>query len=169
MKNDQIVVLAEELLGRFRQLRAPINVEKIAEGLGISVARGNLGESTSGVIYREGRNARIGINDTQSLVRQRFTLAHELGHYMIHKDQGLWVDSQSFFRSDSSAGDPKEVEANKFAAELLMPRRLLERVRFPANDEQKADQLILSLARDFDVSVAAMSIRMMNLQLISIF
>lgn len=168
MREPQIIALAEDILSQFRQSKPEVDVDRIAEGLGIAVVRGPLGESTSGVIYREGRQTRIGINDAQSRVRQRFTLAHELGHFLIHKEQALWVDSHMMFRSDSSAGDPREVEANHFAAELLMPRRWLERVRVP-QDERKADVFIHGLARQFDVSVPAMSIRLLNLQLIEMY
>lgn len=168
MREQQIITLAEDILDQFGQHKREVDVERIAEGLGVVVVRGPLGESTSGVIHREGRHARIGINNAQSPVRQRFTLAHELGHFHIHKDQALWVDSHAMFRSDSSAGDPREVEANQFAAELLMPRRLLEHVRVP-QDEHKADVFIRKLAKEFNVSIPAMSFRLLNLQLIEMF
>lgn len=168
MREQQIIALAEDILDQFGQHKREVDVDRIAEGLGVAVVRGPLGESTSGVIYREGRHTKIGINNAQSPVRQRFTLAHELGHFHIHKDQALWVDSHAMFRSNSSVGDPREVEANHFAAELLMPRRLLKDVQVP-QDERKADMLIRKLAKEFNVSVPAMSFRLLNLQLIEMF
>lgn len=162
MKEPQITTLAENLLERFQQKKAPVDVERIAEGLGIVVKRGDLGENTSGVIYREGNATVVGINSTQSKVRQRFTLAHEIGHFIIHKQRDLWVDSPVLFRRNDVTGAPLETEANRFAADLLMPRNLLSKMKA----DQNAPALIQDMAKEYNVSVAAMSIRLVDLQLI---
>lgn len=71
----------------------------------------------------------IGFNPTESKTRQRFTIAHELGHFELHKqDSGLFVDKEfkMLFRDqNSSSGEiRKEQEANAFAAAILMPENI---------------------------------------------
>jgi Zn-dependent peptidase ImmA (M78 family) len=71
----------------------------------------------------------IFINKNQSQVRQRFSIAHELGHLLLHASSGsqleasIHLDKHTFYRNPlSSKGiDEQEKEANRFAAELLMP------------------------------------------------
>ncbi len=82
--------------------------------------------------------------------RQRFTAAHELGHLMLHLD-----GTQAAFRDDTFAGDEKEAQANGYAANLLVPMRLLDIHARSSADTQ-------ALARLFQVSPAMMRIRLMK-------
>lgn len=97
-------------------------------------------------------------------------MAHEVGHYVLHasgSERRLFIDkSVTVYRRDdaSSAGnDRQEVEANRFAAALLMPKELvlreIERNDFDLDDEED----VAELAKRFNVSAAAMSIRLANI------
>lgn len=77
--------------------------------------------SVYALTYKEGGNIDIAFNNTVSLNRQKFSFAHELGHlYMGHVHGGDGIDFNS--------ANQVEVEANEFAAELLMPRATLRKV-----------------------------------------
>lgn len=101
------------------------------------------------------------VNLLQYPVRQRFTMAHELGHFAL----GHLVDQTAEFRdapSDfySDVSDPKEVAANKVAAQLLMPEIM---VRFVI--EQKLITSLPQLANVFGVSQSAMGYRLKALSI----
>ena len=103
----------------------PLAVEEIARARGIEVVFDPL-ESTedmSGFYLRDGDRRVIGVNSAHPRVRQRFTIAHELGHALLHDVQGLHLDQAFKFRDSRSAMavDPEEMDANAFAAALLMP------------------------------------------------
>jgi Zn-dependent peptidase ImmA (M78 family) len=145
----------------------PVPVDQIAEALGVSLRYEPLEGGLSGVLFRDhGGRQVIGINASHAPVRQRFTIAHELGHLRLHED-ALYVDGL-VRRDDKSslALDPQEIEANSFAAELLMPRKLVLREiaeRVPEGAVADPARLIRRLAREFAVSEQAMEYRLVNL------
>ncbi len=107
-------------------------------------------------------------------VRQRFTIAHELGHLLIHRYLTPHADGryQVRFRNEKSASGSvrEEIEANQFAAELLMPERdvrhLAIRLRLDVLDsdaDKEAVRKLMSAARRFQVSVQALTFRIANL------
>ena len=114
----------------------------------------------------------LGYNSTHAPVRQRFTIAHEISHYILHlkKNQKsqLFIDRFVFRRDENSStgNDREEVEANRFAAALLMPetfvRKVIERFDFDLDDSEAID----SLAKRFNVSTAAMTNRLTTLGLL---
>jgi len=116
----------------------------------------------------------IVVNANDPPVRQRFTIAHELGHLLIHKYSTAHADGryQVRFRNEKSATGSvrEEIEANQFAAELLMPekevRRLAIRLQLDVLDQSKdkeAVKKLTSAASKFQVSVQALSFRIANL------
>ena len=164
---DDAIEKAQKLLKACRVNTVPTPLPKIAALLGIMVVEVELDDSTSGFLKRRGKNTRpvIAINKNHPVVRQRFTLAHELGHYVLHSLLPLHIDKASVeFRKKSSsiAVDIKEVQANRFAAELLMPQNTLAQYLngdFPPMDSEEAKKKISDLASTFNVSDQAMSIR----------
>jgi Zn-dependent peptidase ImmA (M78 family) len=165
---------AYELLQKHNLTKAPIDVEYVAEKIGAVVARNHFEGSESGFALRDGQRRIIGINTRTSRKRQRFTIAHEIGHLELHEGTPLIVDHNiRIDRRDevSSIGtDLQEIEANAFGAALLMPYELIvDHVnRFvswteESNPDFSRDQLIAQLARDFDVSTEAMGFRLINL------
>lgn len=151
-----------------------INVEQIATKLGIELMLYDFGDDVSGVLLRDGDKAKIGYSTHTGPLRQRFTIAHELGHYILnHQRQGVFVDTPekyfTLFRdNNSSTGeDFQEREANAFAASLLMPRDLLLEAAttiYQTGITRNEDyDIIPVLADGFKVSKLAMSIRLTNL------
>ena len=156
-----------ELINSFRKT-APVNVEGLAKALGISVRRPFLPEDVSGMIEKAGGDAgyMISVNAGDPLSRQRFTIAHELGHFMLHRHLlGDGIDEDRAYRSlpngkyrNTRIGAAEETEANKFAANLLMPYELIERLKQTENLTSPPE-----LAKRLVVSEQAMSIRLRNL------
>lgn len=162
--------LAEELLAKFKIDRAPVPVEKIAKGLGATVQYDAFDGNVSAMLFRDEERTIIGVNSTHPRVRQRFSIAHEIGHLKLHKGK-MYVDARVNFR-DSTSGlaiDQEEIEANAFAAEILMPRTLLiaELNKLLRTFDQSDDtEIRTKLAAVFDVSTVAMDYRLKNLGLI---
>lgn len=139
----------------------PVPVEQIAEDAGIEVRYGDLGE-ISGLLARKPGATIIGVNVGQPEVRQRFTIAHELGHFLLHEGLGEHADRdyRINFRDSSSseASNVLEIEANFFAANLLMPEHFLE--EDDAEEVIEDDLGVARLAMRYDVSRHAMSLRL---------
>lgn len=160
----KIEAMVTRLLAQHSQSRPPVRIERIAKDLGIEIRSGNL-DDVSGVLVRRGNSAIIGTNSTQSPQRQRFTIAHELGHFLLHDGITNHVD-RSYrvnYRSveSSQATNVEEIEANFFAAAILMPKHMLD-----AESAELAvdnDERVAELARLFQVSRLAMSLRLANL------
>jgi Zn-dependent peptidase ImmA (M78 family) len=139
----------------------PVDPFKIAQKLGIKAFSATLDEGVSGMlIKRSGEDAEIYVHARDSSNRQRFTCAHELGHYV--KRSGAGDDAWEYVEHRnllSSAGtDSEEIYANKFAAALLMPKdEVMSRF--------KQGGTAASLAAEFGVSADAMHFRLVNLEL----
>jgi Zn-dependent peptidase ImmA (M78 family) len=160
---------AARLLERYEQSSPPIEVERIARGEGAVIVTDSLDRDISGVLIRTDDQIVIAVNSSHHPRRQRFTISHEIGHMTLHRGREYTVDStvRLNWRDDLSglATDRQEIDANAFAADLLMPEAMVRRAitnlaRAGLTSEARAIQ---QLARDFDVSREAMSFRLMNL------
>jgi len=160
---------AQRLLREFGVVEAPVTLEPITEGLGAIVITQQLEPDVSGMLVREDDGLVIGVNKHHALVRRRFTVAHELGHLHLHPGRALILDTSVRVnfrdRMSSLATDREEIEANRFAAALLMPQELV--VRAAVAGPRDPDELVRSLARRFKVSEPAMSYRLINLGILS--
>jgi Zn-dependent peptidase ImmA (M78 family) len=154
--------------------RIPVPVDELAKRLNAEIRREPLDGALSGLLYRapDDGHAIIGVNATHAEVRQRFTIAHEIAHLTLHSE-ALFVDGLVRRDHVSSVGiDPEEVEANAFAAELLMPRDSVVREvdsRVPEGGSISPAKLIRQLADVFEVSEQAMQFRLMNLGITTSF
>lgn len=146
---------------------APVPVEAIAKSLGASIAYRDFDEDVSGLLVRQGESSVIGVAKSQSKERQRFTIAHELGHLLLHEGQEVHVDKlfRINFRSkvSSTAEDVQEIEANIFAANLLMPRAFLVKDAAKLDLDFEDQGHVQSLASRYEVSAQAMTFRLLNL------
>lgn len=163
---------AQQTLRDIGSVRVPIPVEQIAQQLGLQVDRGRLGEDISGLLVISDGRGTIGVNADHAPTRQRFTIAHEIGHYVMHRQEmRVFIDHQFFtpylaaFRdvSSSTGNDRLERDANAFAAALLMPADLLAEAIGALDTEVTDDEAIETLAARFHVSKQAMTIRLVNL------
>lgn len=159
-----------ELLRATDQTGPPVDVHKIADYLGLVLVKTNMADDVSGMLIREDGASTVGINKNHHPNRQRFTLAHEVGHYQLHRGRPLIVDSPVRInlrdRTSGMATDREEMEANRFAAELLMPTDLvLDEV--DRASVGSVDDLRDHLAAKFKVSPEAMGYRLVNLGVVS--
>lgn len=156
--------MVANLLEQNREMEPPVHIERIVKRCGLEIRAGDL-KDISGLIMRAGNTAIIGVNSTQSRVRQRFTIAHEFGHFLLHEGLTHHVDRdyRVNFRSDESsrATNVEEIEANFFAASLLMPKTFLDRDN--AVEAIDNDTKVAELAKRYDVSRHAMSLRLVNI------
>jgi Zn-dependent peptidase ImmA (M78 family) len=147
-------------------LRLPVDPFAIAQELGIKAYSANLDQGISGMLVkRPGEDAEIYVHSVDSPNRQRFTCAHELGHYVKRSAQGdtAWEYVERRDLLTSQGTDPDEIYANQFAAALLMPREAVES-RYRAL-ESPSLQGAAALAVEFGVSADAMQYRIKNLKL----
>jgi Zn-dependent peptidase ImmA (M78 family) len=152
--------------------RLPIDVRWIAKTLGMTVVeRPQLSKSGYGTISglllrREGSTICI-INKDHPPTRRRYSIAHEIGHFMLHPPEEAYIDVAARSDKSSDGTDPREIEANAFAAVLLMPEHLLrQRVPRPLDISFEDDaDAIRQLAKAFHVSTTAMTYRLLNLGL----
>jgi Zn-dependent peptidase ImmA (M78 family) len=164
---------ATKLLEKFDIVKPPVQVEKIARWLDAHIRFSPLDDEISGMIYIRDDIPIIGVNSLHRPNRQRFTIAHEIGHLVLHRElmtREVHIDRQfNVLRRDnkSATGIEKvEKEANQFAAELTMPLAFLGK----AIGDHKIDiddvVFIRALAQQFKMSEDAMKIRMVNLFLV---
>lgn len=172
---SQIRSAARTLLVRSRAHVLPIDLEAVAKHLAIRVLYEDMAEDMSGLLVVKAGKRAIGVNRNHHRNRQRFTIAHEIGHFVLHhksfvdpKNDLHWDKKWAYFRSSAeSAGDKQdEYEANQFAAELLIPEDLLrdfiERERIDLSD----DIDISRLAEALQVSEQALTIRLIVLKMV---
>jgi Zn-dependent peptidase ImmA (M78 family) len=175
MNLRQVKMLAENLAEKHGQGAVPVNVEKIAVALGLKISKADLGPEVSGLLVFNGSSAHIYVQKRDPLVRRRFTIAHEIGHHFlqhqfegseaVHVDKGNYISQRG---PRSSGGiDAKEVEANQFAASLLMPISLLRQsIAKLSKATPLLDHHVTLLAHQFQVSEQAMTIRLISLGLL---
>ena len=166
-------------MAEFGLTEPPVDVERIARLRGYRVVFERFPSDLSGTLVRDPTSGvTIGINSFQAPVRQRFSIAHEIGHAELHKHVGsdgvLFIDppgTERMHRDElSSTGDDDlEIEANQFAAALLMPRGFVFTTgrRIVDKDESMGvDALVDAMAKRFKVSEQAMRLRLVNLGIV---
>jgi Zn-dependent peptidase ImmA (M78 family) len=172
---NEVARAVQDLLARTDVTGPAIPVEEIARLAGAVISYQPFdSDDISGLLYRSADAAPvIGVNSTNAKVRQRFTIAHELGHLQLHKGHSLILERQMHvnFRDATSAttSNQEEVEANQFAAELLMPRSFLEHAlaRVLAGRPLPDATIVARLANRFEVSRQAMEFRLASLGLLT--
>lgn len=146
---DQVQLDVRGYLDAWRPRGFPVDPFQLASELGLRVYLDQLGDNVSGMLRKTPEGpAEIFIDVDDTVARQRFTCAHELGH--LHQNRGRDIVAYVDYRSDQ-VGE-RERYANAFAAELLMPE---DAVRFLLSQ----DASISEMAEIFDVSAAAMKHR----------
>ena len=169
MRITEIEKSADALLKHSGVLQIPVPVEEIASFLKIKIGRGP-SKDFSGLLLRKDGAALIGINDDEHPHRQRFTIAHELGHFFLHQGKEAFVDYRQ--STKKTPRTLKEREADLFAASLLMPRQALNKdfakiAQDSLFDEDQIHSAISYLADKYDVSQEAMRIRLMTLGMLA--
>jgi Zn-dependent peptidase ImmA (M78 family)/DNA-binding XRE family transcriptional regulator len=160
--SDNPVRAAQELLAQSGVTTPPIPVEKLARRCGINVKDAPFGNEISGVLLELDSGPVIGFNAEHPSTRQRFTIAHELGHFLLSHHDHFHIDLSDL----AGHGEPPgydwrdERAANEFAAELLMPASLVTQA-------YGEDPDLPRLAAKFKVSKEALGFRLVNLRLVT--
>lgn len=173
----KIEELALSLIGHANFNKPAIDIKKIANLIGVHVMPYDLGDEMSGVLVLNNDIGTIGYNPKHSESRRRFTIAHELGHYVLHRKNhnDVFVDRDFIImyrrghdKNYSEAELAQEQEANAFAAAILMPEYLIEQELKENNFyfDLSELQLIEKLAKTFKVSAPAMTFRLHNLSVL---
>lgn len=151
---------AQEVLETHWDGTFPVTPSRIAKSLGISIREASLTDGTSGVIMkRPNEDAQILIEKNDPPVRQRFTAAHEIGHFIERTVVQDSPDEDFGFvdRRNSKVHNAHEFFANEFASNLLMPADEVNRLRQLNFGEVR-------MAAHFGVSLVAMKTRLMKLE-----
>lgn len=165
---------ARELL-RLRGITAPATpIDRLVKGEGAVLQYVPLDDELSGMAFIKDGQPVVAVNALHHPNRQRFTMAHELGHLLLHRDYlaaGVHVDKEFKVSPErvlqrgalaASGVDAYEMEANAFASELLMPQEWLQNETHGSWDIDDGERLA-ALAKRFKVSPAAMQFRLMDL------
>lgn len=166
---------AEKLIVEQGIRSLPVKVDQVAKHLGLRVELADLGPDVSGLLVTKDDRSHIFVHEDHAPKRQRFTIAHEVGHFVlghqftdgehVHVDRGNFISQRG---PRASAGiDPREIEANQFAASLLMPERLVrQKVATIAGEGPLLDHHVSLLAEECNVSDQAMTIRLTSMGLL---
>lgn len=169
MSVTQAEKAAERLLKKHGIKRAPVPVEQLVKREDLKLKYHDLEDTVSGLLIDQRPEVVVAVNSKHHPNRQRFTIAHELGHYTLHRgDPTVFVDNLLVhFRSGPATLDHREAEANAFAAALLMPQSFLIEDIEKTNIDALDESAVKSLAAKYQVSVMALTIRLERLSLIS--
>jgi Zn-dependent peptidase ImmA (M78 family) len=162
---DKAMSTPIEKIRRFTQ-EAPVNIEAMINSFGIELVRkATLHEKIAGQIEKNGDKYIISANKNDNYFRRRFTMAHELAHYLLHRGLiGEGIDDTKAYRSldvgkfyNTSIKEEHEREANRLAAQLLMPEKII-RQYVSTNSGDSSD-----LAAMLQVSREALEYQLMSL------
>ena len=161
---DSLSSRAKNIIEEFHRVPSapPISVKGMAEAFGLKILAASLSPHISGRIERENENYVIRVNRYEVKVRQRFTVAHEIAHYLLHRDiiDRDGIEDTIMYRSRLKSRE--ETEANRLAADLIMPRFLvlakLEELNIDRHNPGEGD--VEEMAESFGVSQYAMSLRL---------
>lgn len=169
-KKTRIERLTASLLRDYDKFSPGFDIVELIEEQGISYLNKNLGPKIYGASKVTSSVRAISVNSENSQNRQRFSAAHELGHVLLHQEKGLNISDRLLYKSEmfrdeksSEGSDWREIEANFFAACLLMPKDLLEREIAKLGGLIVDEDELSELATIFKVSTVAMTIRLSSL------
>lgn len=145
------------------------NLEKISKKFGILIKEDILKDSTiSGFLFNDSVQPIIGVNAEQSETRKRFTIAHELGHFILH-NQKMTINRRPIQFRDARSEEgihEDEIEANHFAACILLPKEKVESYLEKNHHHevgQEEDSFMVEMSKKFNVSMQSLILRLNSL------
>lgn len=137
---------AKNILEEFGFSEPPINPVAIARDMGVRVTFVELPAKHQNVSgFYDATDDAIYVNKAEYPKRQTFTIAHELGHRVLHREWAASNDYRVLLRDPSLMIDEREQEANAFAAHLLVPTRMLANYRHVASIEELSKLFVVSM------------------------
>lgn len=166
LRKRRIEQHVEEILKQCDITGPPVPVNRVARVLGLEVYMQPFEGDLSGILIREGGKAILGVNSSHHIHRRRFTIAHEMGHFLLHEGNRVFVDRSyrvSLRSSISSLGtDLEEIEANTFASMILIPEQFLLKDLQAEDIDIEDTRGIERLARKYRVSPQTITFRLIN-------
>lgn len=171
-RRSSLEARARKLLDDLSIRNIPVPVERIARALGAQVRFSPLDEELSGLICIKDGIPIIGVNTLHHPHRQRFTIAHEIAHLQLHREHitsAVHVDkrfAESVLKRDAASATGTEwleIEANHFAAALLMPKHVLVEMLTASPIDIDDEGPLEELSRKFHVSKATLQFRIRNI------
>ncbi|MHA7116480.1 ImmA/IrrE family metallo-endopeptidase [Pseudomonas promysalinigenes] len=140
------------------QASFPVAVGAIAKDFGITVMKSTMPGSISGEIRETEGKVTIKVNRHDVKERQRFTIAHEIAHFLLHRDRlANGITDDVLYRSGLT--DDLERQANRLAADIIMPYNLIQ-VALANLNSLKAEEKLKNISELAQVSLAAVRIRL---------
>jgi len=155
---------ADKILEITKIKEPPISPSQISKDLNIPVFYWDFPDEVSGIFVSEENATCIGVNQDHSYVRQKFTIAHELGHFVYHNGDELCVD---FIDTEMTTPDldeqqrSEETKANQFAASLLMPMEWIK-----GDFHKHGVEALPLLSQRYEVSEQSLWYRLHSLKLV---
>ena len=142
-------------------LEVPVRLGAMARELGLKVKLSTMKPGVSGMIVKIEDEYIVKVNRHETRERQRYTLAHEISHFLLHRQT---IDASSVGIVDnvlyrSGAPEKLEYEANRLAADIVMPNALITET-FESLGTLVSEEVVDHMARIFQVSKVAMEIRL---------
>lgn len=159
---DVISQIANTLLLDYNVFQIYTRIVELANLLGLNVIPATFkDDGIAGLLKFEDNKFNIYVNEYQSVNRQRFTIAHEIGHYILHRDYVVEQKINVFYRKDfDNFSDTIEQQANLFAASILMPEKVIKNLL--------QTYTIDDISNILKVSRQAVNIRLISLGLINV-
>jgi Zn-dependent peptidase ImmA (M78 family) len=154
--------LVKKILSDSKISSPPVSEEIVAKSLGLQIIYYPFPEEISAVLIKDKDLLAIGVNQNHHPNRQRFSIAHEIGHYKLGHGDDLFIefsDLDFITKRSGSLNLNFEQEANQFASELLIP---IDMVKTDCKNEKD----IKLLSKRYKVSEQAMLLRLLNLKLL---
>lgn len=140
------------------QKEFPVAIGNIAKAFGLVVKKSTLPAGISGEIKEENGSYVIRVNRHDVKARQRFTISHEIAHFLLHKDKiGDGITDDVLYRSKLS--DLLEIQANRLAADMILPWKLIQD-SLQKHAEKKNETKYEIIAEEAEVSTTALKIRL---------
>lgn len=166
---EQIEKIAENVRSDTDLLSVPVQIGAIASFYGFKIIEADMPDSTSGLVIVNDENIEnfetnkiIVINSCHSYKRKRFTTAHELGHFLMHRGEPLYA------HRDMGTNGIEETNANNIAAALLMPLEVIKKrvkeIKYMFGKNYPTYLIISTIADEFCVSNETAEIRLRKLK-----
>lgn len=176
MRQSEIKRMAEKFCKQNNINSYPVEIVRICRENGLKVFEEYLDSNVSGLIVVDSKiwpkydsDKFIIVNLAESATRRRFTIAHELAHYILHRN-GSTLYAHRDMTGDNAVRNSIEHEANYFAANILMPeflvREKIDDLKESILDKLPSFVLIREIADYFAVSEAAAEVRLVQLEII---
>ena len=169
MSASNITKNAKNFLAENKVFTPPVDIESLASKQGVLIRYEELEDDISGLLIYKNKKAIIVVNSNHHKNRRRFTISHELAHYILHTKEcdDMFVDRKPFVmhrdKRASSGEYQKEIEANQWAAEILMPEDMIENDIDDLEIDLFDEIEVSKLAKKYQVSEQAFSFRLANL------